>query len=229
MNLIKNLLTKNDCYKKGQKITPKGIMVHSTGANNPTLKRYVQPNINGIGLNKYRNDWNRSGIQTCVHAFIGKLENGSIATVQTLPWNYRGWHCGKSGNNTHIAFEICEDALTDKTYFNKVYQEAVELTTYLCKMYNLDPMKDGVVICHSEGYRRGIASNHSDVEHWFPKHGKSMNTFRKDVATAINTSDLEKAKQTIKSKAGLEDATIQYLADYKFGDALITKLAKAMS
>ena len=27
------------------KIAPKGIMVHSTGCNNPNLKRYVHPNV----------------------------------------------------------------------------------------------------------------------------------------------------------------------------------------
>ena len=29
----------------------------------------------------------------------------------------------------------------------------------------------------------GIASNHSDPSNWFPKHGKSMDTFRADVKT----------------------------------------------
>ena len=29
--------------------------------------------------------------------------------------------------------------MTDKTYFDKVYKEACEITAYLCKMYNIDP------------------------------------------------------------------------------------------
>lgn len=190
MNLNKCILTNNDCYKANRTITPKGVMVHSTGANNPNLKRYVQPDDGLLGANNNSNDWNRSGTNACVHAFIGKLSDGSIATYQTLPWNWRGWHCGTgtsgtSANNTHISFEICEDGLSDTTYFNAVYLEAVELTAYLCKQYSLDPLSDGVVICHSEGYRRGIASNHSDVMHWFPKHGKSMDTFRADVAAEM--------------------------------------------
>ena len=185
MKLHELILTNNDCYKSGRKITPKGVMVHSTGANNPTLKRYVGPDDGLLGQNKYNNHWNMSGISKCVHAFIGKLEDGSIATYQTLPWNHRGWHCGSAGNNTHISFEICEDGLNDADYFSKVYREAVELTAFLCEKYNLDPMVDGVVICHSEGYKRGIASNHGDVMHWFPKHGKSMYTFRKDVKAAM--------------------------------------------
>lgn len=230
MKLIKNLLTKNDCYKAGKKITPKGVMVHSTGANNPTVKRYVQPNIEGIGVNQYNNDWNRGGIQKCVHAFIGKLDNGTIATVQTLPWNYRGWHSGKgtkgSANDTHIGFEICEDGLTDKTYFMKVYTEAVELTAYLCKQYNLDPLKDGVIICHAEGHKRGVASNHGDVMHWFPKHGKSMDTFRKDVKAAMGTSSTQiDYYKKLQDRSGLSDGSMDYLAKYKYATDLIKKLA----
>ena len=41
MKLLKCIFTSSKCYKSGAKITPKGIMVHSTGANNPNLKRYV--------------------------------------------------------------------------------------------------------------------------------------------------------------------------------------------
>jgi N-acetylmuramoyl-L-alanine amidase CwlA len=167
-------------------------MIHSTGANNPNLKRYVGPNDGLLGDNKYNNHWNTdlpNGQKVCVHAFIGKLENGSIATYQTLPWNHRAWHAGSgkkgSANDTHISFEICEDNLKDKKYFDAVYKEAVELTAMLCKKYKLDPLADGVVICHSEGYKRGIASNHGDVMHWFPKHGKSMDTFRADVAKLV--------------------------------------------
>ena len=51
MELKKCILTKNNCYKKGQKINPKGIVVHSTGANNPNLKRYVQPDDGLLGKN----------------------------------------------------------------------------------------------------------------------------------------------------------------------------------
>lgn len=190
MNLLKCILTANDCYKAGRKITPKGIMVHATGANNTNLKRYVQPLptdsnytelMSNLGKNGNENDWNRSGVAKCVHAFIGQLADGSIATVQTLPWDHRGWHGGGSSNDGYIGFEICEDNLTNAAYFKAVYQEAVELTAMLCKEYNLDPTEDGVVIDHSEGAERGIASNHGDVKHWFPNHGKTMDDFRKAV------------------------------------------------
>lgn len=189
MNLHKLIFTNNACYKAGRTITPKGIMVHSTGANNPSLKRYVGPDDGLLGENQYNNHWNQDkpdGRQVCVHGFIGKLADGSIATYQTLPWNRRGWHAGGSANNTHIGFEICEDALSNSVYFSKVYTEAVELCVYLCKQYGLTE-KD--IICHSEGHKLGIASNHADVMHWFPKHGKSMDTFREAVKTRLAAND----------------------------------------
>lgn len=124
------------------------------------------------------------------HVFICRLKDGSIATYQTLPWNHRGWHAGGDANNTHIGFEICQDGLTDKTYFNKVYKEAVELCAYLCKQYKLTKKN---IIGHYEGYQKKIASNHGDPRHWFSKHGKSMDTFRADVKKEL-------AKGTTNSK-----------------------------
>ena len=164
MDLHKCLLTENDCYKAGRKIVPKGVMVHSTGANNPNLRRYVGPDDGLLGQNPNSNHWNMSGVGACVHAFIGKMADGSVATYQTLPWTARGWHCGTgskgiSANNTHISFEICEDGLKDRDYFDLVYREAVDLTAYLCREYGLDPLEDGVVICHQEGARRGRGKN----------------------------------------------------------------------
>ena len=199
--MLQCYLIANDCYRAGRTINPRGVMVHSTGANNPKLARYVQPVegqanynriIKEIGTNKNHNDWNNPGLNVCTHAFIGKKANGAVDAVQTLPWNRRGWHAGTgtsgaSANDSYISFEICEDNLKDASYFSKAYKKAVELTAMLCKTYRLNPLADGVVICHSEGYQRGIASNHGDVMHWFPKFGKSMDTFRKDVAAALNS------------------------------------------
>ena len=179
------LLTENDCYQKGETIVPKGVMIHSTGANNPWLRRYVGPDDGLLGENQYGNHWNRPGLAACVHAFIGRRADGTVDTYQTLPWNYRGWHCGRSGNDTHISFEICEDGLTDEDYFRQTYQAAVELTAYLCQTYGLDPMAPGVVVDHAEGYEMGIASGHSDVRHWWSRFGVTMDDFREDVNNKV--------------------------------------------
>ena len=84
---------------------------------------------------------------------------------------------------------MCEDGLTDESYFQAVYREAVELTAHLCREFDLNPLADGVVICHAEGYKRGIASNHGDVLHWWPRFGKTMDDFRADVAREMREDE----------------------------------------
>ena len=49
-----------------------------------------------------------------------------------------------------------------------------------------------------------------------------------DYDTETVDKAVEDAKETIKAKAGLSDNTIKYLADYKYGDDLLKKLAAAM-
>ena len=225
MNLHTLIATKNECYIKNNGVswTPKGIMIHSTGANNPYLKRYVGPDDGLLGENIYKNYWNTyrpDGRQICCHAFIGKLMDGSIASYQILPWNCMGWNNGGSSNGTHIAIEICEDNLTDETYFKKVYAEAVELAANLCKTYKIAVDN---VIDHSEGYKKGIASNHGDVAHWFPKFGKSMDTFRADVDAALRAAEIPKDGETEKS-AVLYRVQVGAFRNKAYAEAMAEKL-----
>lgn len=189
MNIEKSYLTNNNCYKAGEKIVPKGILVHSVGTGQPNRQVFVR-------------NWNvpkPGGKQVCVHAFLD--DNG---VTQTLPWTTRCWGCGSgskgSYNNSHIQFEMCEPAGTkysggtitsyntdkNKDFFDKSYKNAVDLCIYLCKEYGLTEKN---IVCHSEAHKLGYASNHSDVMHWFTKHGKSMDTFREDVKKGLSAED----------------------------------------
>jgi len=245
MNFHRLYLTKNDCYKSGKKHTPRGIMVHSTGANNPKLSRYVGPDDGLLGPNPNNNHWNTptpGGRKVCVHAFIGKLKDGSIATYQTLPWDMVGWHSGtgslgaaKNANNSgYIGFEICEDGLTDPVYFSKVYREAVELTAFLCVIHDIRPVKP-YLIDHSEGHQLGIASNHADVMHWFAKHGRNMDVFRADVnaeMAKIANRELLKAATKISNRVPGGINILMWSGNDrewkgKYADALLLKIADA--
>lgn len=185
----KILFTKSDCYKSARKMTPKGIVVHSTGANNPNLKRYVQPDDGIIGKNDYNNDFNRSGVDVCVHAFIGKDKNGKVKCYQTLPFNYCCWGVGSGSkgsynyNPAYIQFEMCEDGLTDKTYCKAVYDKAVEFCAYICKTYNIST---GNIVSHHEAGQRGMGSSHVDPDNWWGKHGYTMDGFRKAVKSKMS-------------------------------------------
>lgn len=187
MEIKKIILTNNDCYKAGRKITPKGIVVHSTGANNKTLKRYIAPDDGIIGKNKYNNHWNRGGVKKCVHAFIGIDDAGNVRVYQTLPWNHRCWGIGSgkkgSYNNEYIQFEICEDALKDEKYFNEVFAAAADLCAHLMRLYPDIEIEN--IVSHHEGYLRGMGGNHKDCDHWLAKFGKNMDWFRNQVEARI--------------------------------------------
>ena len=204
---LKYIMTNSTCFLQTRKMDIKGILWHSTGANNPNLKRYIQPMesdadykkiIKLLGKNTAGNDWNHIEIQAGLNAWIGKLADGTVTTIQTMPWDYRPWGCGSgsagSCNDGWIQFEICEDGLKDKEYFEAVYKEACELTAYLCKLYKLNPKGTvnfknkniPVILCHQDSARFGLGSNHSDVLHWFGRFGKSMDNVRNDVANLLN-------------------------------------------
>ena len=216
LNLIKLYQKQSSWYKGTTTGVPVGICFHDTGCNNNTLKRYVQPNdddvnraemLAKIGTNYNKNDWNHKAVSAGVNAWIGLLADGSIATVQAGPWDYRPWGVGSGINGSlngdkrdpktpfWIQFEICEDDKKSKTYFEKAYNEAIGLSAYLCKMYGFDPHGTvsykgktvPVITCHRESAALGLGSGHSDVLDWFPLYGKSMDDVRNDIAAAMGS------------------------------------------
>ena len=246
------MMTNSTCYKGTTKGTPVGVLWHSTGANNPTLKRYVQPSKSDpnyselmklIGKNLYNNDWNNIERQAGVNAWIGKLADGSVSTLQALPWDYRPWGCGsgskgscngKTGGPFWIQFEICEDSLTDESYFKAAYKEACEFTAYICKTFGIDPKGtvtyNGVsvptILCHKDSYKLGLGSDHSDVYTWFNKYGKKMSDVRNDVKVLIDEANFYKVRLTWENESSqlgafklLEDAIANCPVNYSVFDS----------
>lgn len=205
MRIIESILTQNPCYTAGRKIEVKGLMLHSVGCPQPSASVFVR-------------NWNSEDFDSaCVHAFIDAL-NGDI--YQTLPWNHRGWHGGGSSNNTHIGVEMCEpacisytggasftcsDVATARECVKRTYNSAVELFAYLCREYGLNPFTD--ICSHSEGAKKGIASNHADVEHLWNglQTGYTMDGFRQDVANAIGTVTPEQSTEMYRVRTSWDD------------------------
>ena len=165
--------------------SPAGIIIHSTGADNPNLKRYVNaPEI--CGENPYRNYFDRSDSDVCPHAVIGKDKNGEVKAAKLLPWNVCCWGCGSGSKGSYnyspayIQIEIAEDALNDRAYFEESFGLAADLCQRLMKNY--PTIKPGNIISHKEACARGYASNHGDPEHWLARFGKNMDWFRAIVA-----------------------------------------------
>ena len=198
--------THSTCYRGTSKMKPRGILWHDTDAGNPNLCRYVQPHeteetyaemIALLGKNRYGNDWNHKYRKAGMNCWIGKLADGTVATVQTMPWDFAPWGCheGSRGslNNTHIQFEICDDGYKSKEYFEAVYKEACEITAYLCALYGLDPLgtfsyngvEVPVITSHGESYKLKLGNNHGDPLKWLKKFGKTMDDARRDVAALL--------------------------------------------
>ena len=187
MKITKTILTKNPCYKAGKTIKVKGLMLHSVGCPQPSAMAFVK-------------SWDTESKKVCVHGFI----DGNTGEVyQTLPWEHKAWHSGGSLNGTHIGIEMCEpdcikytsgskftcsDTAKATAIVKRTYKSAVELFAHLCREYGLNPLADGVILSHSEGYARGLASNHGDPEHLWKglKLPYTMDGFRRDVKSAMN-------------------------------------------
>lgn len=185
--IIPVIATENRAYKRGERITPNGIVVHSTASNNTELRRYVQPDPDGtIGKNQYGNHWNQASADKCMHGFLGTRLDGSLAFAQTLPWEYRCWGCGgdESGsyNDTHIQFEVCEDALDDPEYYWAAFNAAAEICAMLCRQYGIKTRR---IVSHKEAAAALYASGHVDPEHWMDNFGDNMDAFRARVAALI--------------------------------------------
>lgn len=215
------LMRQSTCYKKTTPMSKiLGILIHDTGANNPTLKRYVQPDdkapdremwLSLLGRNTAHNDWNHITREAGVNAWVGKLQDGTVTSVQTLPWNYKPWGCGKgpkgSCNSGWIQIEVCEDTTQDESYFEAAYRELIELVAYLCRLYNLFPHGIGVhssgvfvptILCHQDAYRLGLGSNHEDIYDWFSLYfDDPMGRFKKDVAKLLDETPSEQPSSII--------------------------------
>ena len=148
------ILIDNDVYKSGVAITggqPEGIVVHSTGCNNPNLCRYVNPVpsqsyydevIADVGKNPYGNSWNRPGVGACVHAMIGLNASGVVETYQTLPWTMccggvwkgkllkSGARCYSDKYKSKIVCYTNEDNMLSNSVYNTLASYGIAQWTY---------------------------------------------------------------------------------------------------
>ena len=233
MKLITCMHTQSRCYGvKRKSAKPVGIIVHSTGANNPSIKRYSQPSDNDpkrgellklLGTNTYGNHWNRTAASKAVHYIIGKLADGSVATVQNLPEDIACWGAGSGSKGSynydpvaHIQFEICEDNLWGESYFKAVYKEATELCADICHRHGWDA---SVIVSHKEARAKGYGSNHADIDHWLKNFKLTMKDFRAEVQKLLDEMKIKPTPE----KITLYSVTVSDL-DKDTADAMIAEL-----
>ena len=224
-----------EALKNGQIV---GVCWHDTGAGNPYVKRYVQPDDNAsnkaellkkIGVNANHNDWNHIATEKGVNAFIGTMADGSVSTVEVGPNTTHAWGVGGGTKGSvngykyvngkavwetpfYLQFEIADDSYQNKAYFDKCYKEAVEYTAYICKLYNLNPK--GTVTFNGVKLPVIICHKESHDYQLGSGHADVMTWFNKFGKTMDNVrEDVYKVLKNIDPDDGGDDATV-----YKKGD-----------
>ncbi len=150
---------------------------------------------------------------------------------QSVEDKNRAWHCGGGlqgmgghkfynicTNSNSIGIEMCCKKTADgKWYFEpETIKNTAALIKYLMHKYNIPIEK---VIRHYDVTGKSCPQPYVDDNAW--------NEF-KELLKEKNM-DLEKAKEILKNKVGLEDTTINFMLCYKFGTELVTKLADAVA
>lgn len=200
ITIVKRLLTKNDCFNSGRRITPSGLQLHTIGTAQNSA----------ASLASY---WDQPGIDSCVHYCVDAEHEGRV--LQFLPENYRSWADAGVGNASAITVELMESdymrytggasyTVTNETKFKadvtRAYKTAVELFAQKCLEHGWDPQAkrpDGLhyVFSHDEGRRAGLSSAHVDPTHIWGRYGWTMDGFRADVKKMMQ--ELRSGKQTI--------------------------------
>ena len=188
MKLYEVHQTKNPSYTRNRSIKPVGILVHSTGANNPNCKRYVDAE-EFLGKNTNGNHWNKSTATKSMHAFIGYDKDKNVVVANTLPYDRACWGCGKGSKGSrnydpqaHLQFEICQSSATDSEYYWKAIAVAEEYCAYLCQKFGWTTAN---ITSHKESCAAGYASNHGDPQSWMKNFGDDMDKFRARVAARL--------------------------------------------
>ena len=185
--------TRNGAFRSGRSINPTGAVNHSVGCAQPSVEVFFRL------MNDEDAGWG-------VNAILGDFHKGEGRIILALDIEARPWGCGSgkkgSWNNTKVQWEVCEpaghtyaggtmigyDVEKNAGYFERMWKMLVAWNVYCAVKlgYPVSGISD-----HAESYRAGYGSNHSDLGHWLPKHGKSMSALRAEVQAILDNENKE--------------------------------------
>lgn len=204
MEIIQAYYTKHPCYNAKRKaITPVGIFVHSTGAVNRELRRWVD-SPERLGKNQYNNHWDKPTATKSVHAFIGYDKFDEVIVAETLPHDIACWGAGSGAHGSYnynphayIQFEICQGSNTDSEYYWEAITVAEEYCAHLCRLYGWTADN---ITSHAEAHKAGYASNHGDPISWMKHFGDNMDKFRERVQARLGGTETPTTAPVAKPK-----------------------------
>ncbi len=138
---------------------------------------------------------------------------GPGEVYQELPIVESAWHAGDgangTGNRKSIGIEIAEVEGAEET--------AIKFVAQLIEATGISLSK---VVPHQ--HWSGKYCPRLILPHW----AEFINNIKKELERDDMT--VQEAEKIVREKAGLDDNTMQYLRFYRYGDALLMKLAEAM-
>lgn len=140
--------------------------------------------------------------------------------TQSVPDNYVAWHCGaktykhkKCRNDNSIGIEICDDVKNGVVYPSaKTIQNVVELTEHLMNKYSI-PKEN--IIRHYDVTGKLCPAYWVDDFKWKSEFWNKLGML----------SDTPNYREEVKKRFEFEEQTMEWLATYKYADALFEKLA----
>ena len=186
MQITEAICTGNSRYRANQRLTPRGVVLHSIGT--------PQPNAQVL-----RDYWQRNGSPYLVHYMVDDRQ-----VLHCMPDDRKCWHVGGPGNDKWLGIEMGEpsqirytsgarftvsDLAAAQRYTEAAYKNAVQLIARLCKRYGWDPQS--TVWTHYEITKQRM----SNTDHVDPQHlwdglgmGYDLAKLRRDVKAAMGGS-----------------------------------------
>lgn len=157
------LLT-NTSARPGKTLTPRGIVVHSTGTPNATAR-----NI--------RNYMERAGQTSSYHIVCDWSE--SLVLVPCYPGACEvAHHAGPTANRNYLSVSACEHGSKDKNL--QTYRRLVKLLRMLLVLWEWWP-PERYLLSHAQVSRRWRETDHVDPEPWLSSFGLSWPALLSDV------------------------------------------------
>lgn len=201
-------------YKKGRSLKIKYIVIHFTANNGDTAKG------NGNYFARTAN------IKASAHYFCD--ENSVCQSVLDCDTAY---HVGANSykhqycrNQNSIGIEMCSKKDANGNFYipERTVQNAIELAKIKMAQYNI-PVEN--VLRHYDVTGKKCPEPFVGTPSLWENFKNKLKISKSEGLKMT----VDQAKQILKQRAGLSDATITFLYSYRYGDDLLIKLAEAMT
>ncbi len=212
--MIKKLMTSKEFIKKAKEIESRDTIYILGTIGQIVSQALIDETCGRLKFNRPRRKMYER-VKGKAHAF------DCVGLIKAILWDWkpnrqRYFINGVPDINADGMIKICDDVSSD---FNHIAKGEVVWLRGHIGVY----VGDGNVIECTPAWSNGVQITRLNQRNW-KKHGKlPWIDYGKEKEITV-----DEAKKIIKEKTGLQDNSINYMYNYRWGDALLIKLAKSM-